>query len=148
MAGRGAAPERFIRRISEAALLEATLQELAEAGVAFAAHGSAGAVGEECHVAVLGVQIDALQAVQVDDVRAVHTQEASGVERIGETREGLRLSVLLPLGLEQDVIVLRLGEVELLDRDDANVRAVPHDNAGAEKGSIVVRREDRHDGEG
>lgn len=62
--------------------LRPPVQECPQAAVPFAAHGNTGAVRENGHMAVLGVQLDALEAVDVQDVGAMHSDELGGIERL------------------------------------------------------------------
>src|SRR5216683_3776343 len=66
-------------------------------GEAGPADGQARAVGENGQAAVLAVGLDARDALQVHDVRAVDAHEAVGIEAGFQAGDGLLLEMLFPL---------------------------------------------------
>ncbi len=79
---------------------------------------------------VFRVLLDRADSVHVDHIGAVHPDEASRVEGVGKARESLGFWELLPLALQDHVIILRLGHIELLDGDHMHSCALPHGDAG------------------
>jgi hypothetical protein len=82
----------------------------------------------------------------------VNPDETAGVESLGESADRLLFQELFPLGLQADVVVLRLDEIELVDRDDVDARSVADDDprevcsgrpsGGGERRRIGARRPD------
>src|SRR5512146_773027 len=80
---------------------------------------------------VLAVRLQFLESLEVEDVRAMDSQEACWVERLLEARDGLLLEALLAFRGECDVIVLRLCVIQLGHGNNMHVAAVAeHDAIG------------------
>src|SRR5258708_37435998 len=98
------------------------VEEGVEAGVAGTAHREAGAVGEDGEAAVLAVGLDACDALQIHDIRAMDAHEAVWIE----AGDGLLLEMLLLLTGQRHVVVLGLRVVKFGDGNQRNLRAVLH----------------------
>src|ERR1700682_611033 len=105
------------------------VEEGLEAGVAGAAYRQARAVGENRKAAILAVRLDAPDALQVHEVRAVDAHVAVRVEACLQAGDGLLLEVLLSPTGQRHVVVLGLRVVKLGDRNQRNLRAVLYDQA-------------------
>src|SRR5229473_5321031 len=95
----------------------ALVEEGFEAGVAGAANRQARAVGENGEAAVLAVGLDACDAFEIHDVRAVDADEAVWIQAGFEAGDGLLLEMLFALAGERHVIVLGLGVVKFSNWD-------------------------------
>ncbi len=122
------------------------LQQLAEAGVTRSADRHLRAVSENREPAVLGVELDAAQAIEVDDERAVDSNEVPRVEPLLEGRQPLRLEVGPPTGVDRDRVIASLDVVDRVGRDDPNLAAVTDQDpfgpplSGPRGGRYLVQR--------
>lgn len=105
------------------------IEEFAEAGVSGAADWELRAAVEHGYMAVFAVRLDAGDAFEIDDVRAMNAEEAGRVEGGFEAGNCLLLEVLFTFGAERDVIVLRFSVVELGDCDDEDASPVANRDA-------------------
>ena len=79
--------------------------------------------------AVLAVQVDSRQALHVQDEGAMYADETRRVELGFQLAHGLLLSQTLAGGSERQVIVLRLDEVDALERQHVYAAFVPDQDA-------------------
>src|SRR6516225_1605421 len=103
--------------------------QLAQLLVAAAADRHALAAAQARGVAVGAGALDRLQVRQADDERAVHAQEAGGVELLLDLGDALRLEVALAVGVDGEVVALGLDALDLLDRDHVHLLAVADQDA-------------------
>src|SRR5436190_14913229 len=78
-------------------------EQLAQALVPRPAQRQAAAVLQDGDAAVLGVQLDAIEPVEIEDPGSMDAHEAARVERRLEIADGLLLEVGLPGRLHGDV---------------------------------------------
>src|SRR4051812_48621708 len=101
------------RRRDQRALLDDLAQPLAVG----AARHQPGAVAQDDRVLAVEPGFEALDGIDIDDRRAMHAQEAVGIEALLEVLEGVAKEVLLPAGVDLDVVA---GSLEPLDVGDAH----------------------------
>src|SRR5215469_4252392 len=77
------------------------------------AHRETRAVSQDGNAALFTVRLDARDPLQVYEVRAVDAHEACGIEVGLELRDGLLFEPCFAISVERDIVVLRLGIVEL-----------------------------------
>jgi hypothetical protein len=109
-------------RFAEAEWL--AIEKFAEAGVTGAADGELCSVVEHGDVAIFTVRLDAGDALEVDDVRAVDAKKSRRVEGGFEAGDGLLFEVLLAFGADGNVVVLGFGVIEFGDGDYEDAGAI------------------------
>src|ERR1700751_5187066 len=88
-----------------------------------------GAILEDQHVLAVGPAAQLLDAVDVDDGRAVHPREAAWIQPRLEVPERLAEKVLLPLGVDLHVVFLPLDPLAGVDRKDRDAHPAVHGEA-------------------
>src|ERR1051326_2031162 len=97
---------------------------LEQTGIARTAHRQPGAIGEDRDATLLAIGLDARDPLQVHDGGSMNANEAGGVERSLEVGDGLLLEVRFAAAVQRHIIVLRLGIIELIKRNNMHAGAI------------------------
>ena len=97
------------------------LQQLRQPGITGTADRQARAIAQNRDPAILRVQLDPRDPIDVEQVGSVDADEARRIERRLDRSEGLVLQILFALRLEADVVILRLDVLDPVHRQHVHL---------------------------